>query len=159
MKVDFIEGKKHQLADALSRAPLFAPPEDEDEREELACRSLRASVIENMCKSDETCCATCGIATTMSNDCGTGIDKNLLDLIDKAKSDKDYQQIVTAFKKGDLPEKSLKAILPNSMLQCGRTFHSSTSTHYSCIRVTESSFLSRAERAYWRSCTDPTLAK
>ena len=105
MKVDWIEGKKHQLADALSRAPLFAPPEDEDEREELACRSLRASVIENMCKSDETCCATCGIATTMTDDCGTGIDKNLLDLIDKAKSDKDYQQIVTAFKKGDLPEK------------------------------------------------------
>ena len=106
MTVDWIEGKNHLIADALSRAPLFAPREEACEAEELACRSLRASVIEKLCETDTACVATCGTATTfVTDDCGTGLDKKLLDLIEKAKADKDYQRIVSAFKQGDHPEK------------------------------------------------------
>ena len=106
LKVDWIEGRNHQIADALSRAPLFAPAEEPCEAEELACRSLRASAIENLCDSDAECVATCGTTTTsVKDDCGTGLDKNLLDLIEKAKADKDYQRIVNAFRSGDHPEK------------------------------------------------------
>lgn len=41
MQLEWVAGKDHQVADALSRAPLFAPPEDVEEKEDttqvLAC--------------------------------------------------------------------------------------------------------------------------
>ena len=101
-QVEWVEGKNHLIADALSRAPLFAPPEEESETEALKCRTLRSVAIEASCRADHACVATCKTESTGS--VGIGIDLNLLDMIEKAKEDEDYQKIVKAFRKGTDPK-------------------------------------------------------
>ena len=41
-EVKWVEGKTHMIADALSRAPVFQPEEDEDEALDTAIQCLRA---------------------------------------------------------------------------------------------------------------------
>ena len=86
--VEWVEGKAHAIADALSRAPVFAPTEQDCEEEEVHLRAVIAS------------------------------DPRLQFLFDEAERDQEYQEILNTFNAGvDLaklpnehPAKALKNI-------------------------------------------------
>ena len=91
--VEYVPGKEHLIADALSRAPVFSPPEEESADEALKCRSVFEARVMAVHNDDY------GVPE------GVGVDQNLLDLIEKAKMDVDYQRVVVAFKNGEDPSK------------------------------------------------------
>ena len=112
--VEYTPGKTHKVADALSRAPVFSPPEAEP-------TVSRVTAGEPELETDKAChCNTlsCPLSSFTDDEMSTrtlhginaahartlGIDYNLLELIEQAKKDDDYQEIVKAFQKGADPK-------------------------------------------------------
>ena len=82
--VTYIEGKKNSIADTLSRFPVKPAPEITGELEELTC-------ICNNIQSPINTCYAIGQRTK-------SVDPRLQELIDMAKKDEKYQQLVTNLK-------------------------------------------------------------
>ena len=113
--VEYTPGKTHMVADALSRAPVFSPPEEEEPNRANSFAVTGQKAIAN----DEEVCS-CNLALCLHEDDLSaeslhgvnmaiartiGLDYNLLDLIKKATEDEDYQMIVKAFREGSSPNK------------------------------------------------------
>ena len=110
--VEYTPGKTHLVADALSRAPVFSPPEEEPfgvttsavSSQKALAEDCEVCVCYQICPHEDDLSAKTlhGVNKAMAKT--IGLDYNLLDLIEKAKEDKDYQLIVKAFKEGFDPK-------------------------------------------------------
>ena len=99
--VEYTPGKTHMVADALSRAPVFSPPEEEP----FVAHTAAVSGSEAALLPEDDLSAKALHGANLAMAMTIGLDYNLLDLIEKAKNDKDYQLIVKAFKEGLSPNK------------------------------------------------------
>ena len=74
--VEWMEGKAHQIADALSRAPVFSPPEEAETEESVNWINIARAVSD---------------------------DPQLSELIKHSQEDAEYQEVIQALKAGSTP--------------------------------------------------------
>ena len=103
--VEYTPGKTHLIADGLSRAPVWSPPEEPEEEEESgSCPRVTCVHSPVYSKDITTAYLRSAHAIDKAEDQSVGLDLNLTEFIEKAKEDKNYMKVVKAFQEGKRPK-------------------------------------------------------